>query len=157
MVGESDVFDSPVRFGAGNEVLEAELFQLPPGGELDIVDEVVVDAIRPEVGKLDGQELVHVLPAVHAPVRHLRRDLERPAEERLACPHVVGHGRVDIVDAVFDGQNKLGASARFVDPAASLGQSHAPEAQDRQPVPGFRHGSVLHVDLSESHFEWIRW
>ncbi len=76
------------------------------------------------------------------------------AQEDFAFARMVGPGGVEVVDAVFDGVADLADGPRFVYLSLEHRQAHAPESQDGEFIPVFRHFSVQHgwVLITHSHF-----
>ena len=132
MEGERRVPDPAVRPGAVKEFEDAQPGKVLPRFGAKAVEEIEIDMVRGEPGKLFVQVPVHVLPAGDKPARELggEEDLvavpvpQRPPDDQLALPVVVRVGRIDIIDpAVNGGADQSGcllARRPFLQPADPL-------------------------------------
>ena len=133
----------PAARWRATQSLDAQLAQaLPLGGARDVVDQVVVDAVRAQAAELLVEDAVEVRCGADGAVRQLGGDKDAVAQAQIgehgAHAGLVARvevGGVQVVDAALDGAGDDGAGLLRVGTARRAGKAHAPEGRARRCGP----------------------
>ena len=154
--GEAGVDNAAVGLGFVQEIDHLQGFKLVPGLPGQGVQQVVVDALRPDLLQLGVEVGVHVPAGFDHPGGQLGGDPDLVAisvgqgspHDGFALSGVVGPGRIQVVDPSVDGAADLADGPRFVDlPVSRHGESHQAEPQNGQLISRFWHFPVEHMGL----------